>query len=203
MTSLRQQMLEEMQLRGLSSRTQQSYLNAVRQLAEYLREQGLLAQVVAETWRQDWVVDCRPVGKGETALKYLAPYVFRVALSNKRILIVQDGLVTFRYQNGETKRQRTCTLLAEAFIHRFLQRGAHWALPKGFVKVRYYGLLAPGNRKRLAQAKQLLGMRIDVGDEPQPTDADSPEDNEAVTCPHCGQPMTVIQRIQPRARCPP
>ena len=120
MTSLRQQMLEEMQLRGLSSRTQQSYLNAVRQLAEYLREQGLLAQVVAETWRQEWVVDCRPVGKGETARKYLAPYVFRVALSNKRILMVQDGQVTFRYQNGKTRRQHTCAFSSEAFIHRFL-----------------------------------------------------------------------------------
>ncbi len=105
-----------------------------------LRKQKLLAQVPDKTWRQDWVVDCRPVGKGETALKYLAPYVFRVALSNKRILMVEDGQVTFRYQDGATKRQRTCTLSAEAFIHRFLQH----VLPKGFVKVRYYGLAGTG-----------------------------------------------------------
>jgi hypothetical protein len=130
----------------------------------------LLAQVADETWRQDWVVDCRPVGKEETALKYLAPYVFRVALSNKRILKTENGQVTFRYQDGKTRRQRTCTLSAEAFIHRFLQH----VLPKGFVKVRYYGLLAPGNRKRLAQAKRLLGKRTDTGNDPQLTDADAP-----------------------------
>ena len=164
-----------------------------------LRKQGLLARLPTETWRQDWVVDCRPVGKGETALKYLAPYVFRVALSNKRILKLEHGQVTFRYQDGETKRQRTCTLSAEAFIQRFLQH----VLPKGFVKVRYYGLLAPSNRKRLAQAKRLLGKRTDERNDPQSTDADGTEGIKAVVCPHCGQPMTVVQRIQPRARCPP
>ncbi len=107
--------------------------------------------------------------------------------------------VTFRYQDGETKQQRTCTLSAEAFIQRFLQH----VLPKGFVKVRYYGLLAPGNRKRLAQAKRLLGKRTDERTDPQAMDADAAEEIKAVVCPHCGQPMTVVQRIQPRARCPP
>jgi hypothetical protein len=164
-----------------------------------LRKEGLLALVPDKIWRRDWVVDCRPVGTGETALKYLAPYVFRVALSNKRILKVQDGQVTFRYQDGETKQQRRCMLSAEAFIQRFLQH----VLPKGFVKVRYYGLLAPSNRKRLAQAKRLLGKRTDERTDSQVTDADGAEEIKAVVCPHCGQPMTVIQRIQPRARCPP
>ena len=164
-----------------------------------LRKHGLLAQISAETWRQDWVVDCRPVGKGESALKYLAPYVFRVALSNRRILKLENGHVTFRYQDGETKRRRTCSLLAETFMQRFLQH----VLPQGFVKVRYYGLLAPGNRKRLAQAKRLLGKGTDESPDSQVTDADGAEETKAVVCPHCGQPMTVIQRIQPRARCPP
>ncbi len=144
-------------------------------------------------------MDCRPVGKGETALKYLAPYVFRVALSNKRIVKLEDDQITFRYQDGETKRMRTCTLPAETFMQRFLQH----VLPKGFVKVCYYGLLASGNRKRLAQAKQLLGKTADERNDPQSTDADGTEGINAVFCPHCGQPMTVVQRIQPRARCLP
>jgi len=118
-----------------------------------LRKTGLLSQIPDSVWRQAWVVDCRPVGKGESALKYLAPYVFRVALSNKRILNVVNDQVTFRYQDGKSKRQHTRTLSAEAFIHRFLQH----VLPRGFVKVRYYGLLAPSSRSRLAQAKRLLG----------------------------------------------
>jgi hypothetical protein len=164
-----------------------------------LRKQKLLAQVADETWRQDWVVDCRPVGKGESALKYLAPYVFRIALSNKRILKVEDDQVTFRYQDGETKRQRTCTLLADTFIQRFLQH----VLPKGFAKVRYYGLLAPGNRQRLRQAKRLLGQEAQARREPQATNQDDGEKIKAIACPHCGHPMTVLQRLQPRARCPP
>ena len=122
-----------------------------------------------------------------------------MALSNKRILKLKDGQITFRYQNGKTKRQCRCTLSAEAFIHRFLQH----VLPKGFVKVRYYGLLAPGNRNRLAQAKRLLGKGTDERTDSQVTDADGAEETKAVVCPHCGQPMTVVQRIQPRARCPP
>ena len=121
-----------------------------------LRKAGLLSQVCAESWHQDWVVDCRPIGKGETALKYLAPYVFRVALSNRRILKTEKGQVTFRYRDGETKRQRRCMLAAEAFIHRFLQH----VLPKGFVKVRYYGLLVPRYRKRLTQANPLYASRL-------------------------------------------
>ena len=164
-----------------------------------LRKQGLLAQVADETWRQEWVVDCRPVGKGGTALKYLAPYVFRVALSNRRILKTENGQVTFRYRDGKTRRQRTCTLSADAFIHRFLQH----VLPKGFVKVRYYGLLAPGNRKRLAQARCLLGKTMATPNEPQTTPESELQDARVITCPHCGQPMNVVQRIQPRARCPP
>jgi hypothetical protein len=164
-----------------------------------LRKQGLLPQVSDKTWRQEWVVDCRPVGKGESALKYLAPYVFRVALSNKRILKLEHGQVTFRYQDSATKRQRICTLSAEAFIQRFLQH----VLPKGFVKVRYYGLLAPGNRKRLAQVKRLLGKTTDAPKQPQATDQDDVENVKAIACPRCGRPMAVIQRLQPSARCPP
>lgn len=164
-----------------------------------LRKTGLLSQIPDSVWRQPWVVDCRPVGKGESALKYLAPYVFRVALSNKRILKVEHDQVTFCYQNGETKQQRTCTLSAEAFIHRFLQH----VLPRGFVKVRYYGFLAPGNRARLVQIKRLLGMTADPQVEPQTSDQDGLQQEKVVACPHCGQPMEVIQSIRARARQPP
>jgi hypothetical protein len=164
-----------------------------------LRKEGLLSQTPDITWRQEWVVDCRSVGRGESALKYLAPYVFRVALSNKRILNVAHGQVTFSYQDGQTKRQRTCTLSAEAFIHRFLQH----VLPRGFVKVRYYGLLAPSSRSRLAQAKRLLGITTDLQISSQISDHDGVQEEKVVDCPHCGQPMISILHIRPRPRNPP
>ncbi len=97
-----------------------------------LRQSALYGQVAPTTWHQAWVVDCRAVGSGATALKYLAPYIFRVALSNNRIVSVQDERVTFRYRDGASKQMRSCTLGALSFLGRFLQH----VLPQGFVKVR-------------------------------------------------------------------
>ncbi|MFQ5923891.1 MAG: transposase, partial [Anaerolineales bacterium] len=92
-----------------------------------------------EVWRQDWVVHCQPVGSGVAALKYLAPYVFRVALSNRRIRRLAGDQVTFEVRGSQSGAMRTCTLPAEEFMRRFLQH----VLPRGFVKVRYYGFF-PG-----------------------------------------------------------
>jgi len=98
-----------------------------------LRSTELFDQVPASVWESDWVVHCKAVGNGETAFKYLAPYIFRVAISNSRLLKVENDHVTFRYRASDTGQSRTCTLAAEEFIHRFLQH----VLPKGFVTVRY------------------------------------------------------------------
>ena len=89
---------------------------------------------------------CKPVGDGRTVLKYLAPYIFRIAISNRRLVKLEHDQVTFRYRTSDTDQLRLCTLSAGEFIHRFLQQ----FLPKGFVKVRYYGIFAPGCRKCLA-----------------------------------------------------
>jgi hypothetical protein len=78
-----------------------------------LKQAGLLAQVPAHVWRQEWVVHCQPVGTGQAALKYLAPYIFRVALSNHRILKCEAGQVTFRYRESDTRRWKSCTLPVE------------------------------------------------------------------------------------------
>lgn len=110
-----------------------------------LRKTHCFALVPAAVWEQEWVVPCQPVGTGVTALKVSGPIHpvaqqcrFRVAISNSRILKLADDQVTFRYRTSDTGKLRTCTLPAEEFIRRFLQH----VLPKGFVKVRYYGFLA-------------------------------------------------------------
>jgi len=105
----------------------------------------LFAQVPPETWQKDWVVHCEPVGSGKHALKYLAPYIFRVAISNRRLLRLENGHVTFQYRDGETKQIKTKTITAEEFIRRFLQH----VLPYRFIKVRYYGFLSARHRPRL------------------------------------------------------
>ncbi len=120
-----------------------------------LRQLKLEKEVPSETWSKPWVVDCRPVGRAQAALKYLAPYVFRVALSNNRLVSVANDQVTFCYRVADTKKTNTCTLPAEKFIARFLQH----VLPKGFVKVRYFGLFSPGKRLLLAKVREMLRMR--------------------------------------------
>jgi Putative transposase/Transposase zinc-binding domain len=98
-----------------------------------LRQTAWAGQVDARVWAKPWIVDCRSVGSGASALKYLAPYIFRIALSNNRIEQLANDAVTFRYTEGKTGAHKRATLSVDTFIGRFL---AH-VLPKGFVKVRY------------------------------------------------------------------
>jgi predicted RNA-binding Zn-ribbon protein involved in translation (DUF1610 family) len=166
-----------------------------------LRRTGLFDQVPPEVWQQDWVVHCKPVGKGVGALKYLAPYIFRVAISNRRILKVSNGNVTFRYRASDTGRWRTCTLTAEAFLRRFLQH----VLPKGFVRVRYYGLFSPSLRHQLPLIRLLLAAPGGATDTTQEAHANTASvlSGVNVPCPKCGQPMRWVKRLRPSARCPP
>ncbi len=166
-----------------------------------LAKTALFAQISSKVWQQDWVVHCKSVGTGRTALKYLAPYVFRVAISNRRLIKLEDEQVTFRYRATDTGQLKLCTLSVEEFIRRFLQH----VLPKGFVKVRYFGFFAPGCRKRLAALRQQLELtyaccaRETVATQ---VAADlSPEPK--LCCPNCGQPLLFQRAIQPTGRCPP
>ena len=161
-----------------------------------LQKTDLFDSVPAEAWTQDWVVHCQPVGSGIAALKYLAPYIFRVALSNRRIRRFTDGKVTFSYRDSHSGETRSCTLGAEEFIRRFLQH----VLPKGFVKVRYYGFFSPSKRRYLPRLRRLLGFSgaTEPSDDQQ-ANAMSP----VLRCPTCGQEMRWIQTIRPNGRCPP
>jgi hypothetical protein len=149
-----------------------------------LRKTDFFDQIPAAVWRQDWVVHAKPVGDGRTALKYLAGYVFRVAISNHRILKLKNEQVTFRYKDTQTGKIKRCTLAAFEFIRRFLQH----ILPKGFVKVRYYGLFSPAWRARLSlRQQQLIALALPTLDpDPDPSKT-IPTDYHTVCCPTCGQ----------------
>lgn len=176
-----------------------------------LKDSDCFADIPAEVWLNEWVVHSKPVGDGTLALKYLAPYVFRVAISNHRILDMDDGKVTFRYRATDTGKLKTSVLPAEEFIRRFLQH----VLPKGFVKVRYFGFLASGCRPRLTALRQQLASTADDplpdsnGDcEDEPSDEQDSPDSKDVLCPSCGRPMMLQRSIQrgesfPRERHPP
>jgi hypothetical protein len=162
----------------------------------------LFARIPSKVWLQDWVVHCKPEGNGRTALKYLAPYVFRVAISNRRLVKLENDAelvptVTFRYWATDTGESKLCTLSTEEFIHRFLQH----VLPKSFVKVRYFGFFAPGCRKRLAALRQLLEQEYpeNLGESEATPEPAEPN----LCCPSCGQPLLFQRTIQPTGRCPP
>lgn len=158
-----------------------------------LTQAGLVEQVPPQVWRQEWVVHCQPVGSGQAALKYLAPYIFRVALSNRRILKLQDGQVTFRYRDRATRHWKSRTLPAEEFIRRFLQH----VLPKGFQKVRYYGFFSSGQRHRLKQVRHLLGAASPPLSAPA-AQAPAQPPVPRLLCPTCGQPMRRTQTLRPQ-----
>jgi hypothetical protein len=166
-----------------------------------LKKASLTSTLAADTWTSEWVAHCQPVSRGHSALKYLAPYIFRVAISNRRIIQATAGKVAFRYRTSDTGQFRNCTLTAEEFLRRFLQH----VLPKGFVKVRYYGLFSPARLHQLAVIRLWLDMS-----EPEaaPTDSanghvDSVTSERGVLCPTCGQLMQLVLTFRPRSRRPP
>jgi Putative transposase/Transposase zinc-binding domain len=121
---------------------------------DILRREGLLEPIDASVWHRDWVVHCQPAGDGRESLRYLAPYVFRVAIGDHRIVACDDGQVTFTYRKVGSKRQRQMTLDAMEFLRRFLQH----VLPTGFQKVRSYGFLSPGGRVALDLVRWLIAL---------------------------------------------
>ena len=117
------------------------------------RRPDLIAPAAA--WAKPWVVHINHWGQGHQAvLQYLARYVFRVAITNTRIVALDDQTVTIRYKQRKSARWRTCRMLGNEFLRRFLQH----VLPKGLHKVRYFGLWHPSQRQRAAQARLLLEL---------------------------------------------
>ena len=162
-----------------------------------LQKHDCFQQVPASVWSHDWVVHCQPVGRGLRALRYLAPYIFRVAISNQRLVAVTDETVTFRYRPSGSYEWQLCTLSAFAFIRRFLQH----VLPKGFVKVRYFGFFSPSQRHCLHQIRAWFtpprpSSSPDKQDEPRPSTRPEP----FPCCPHCGQPLRLTKTLMPDKR---
>lgn len=103
-------------------------------------------------WDPDWVIDARQVGNGKRALKYLAQYIFRVAIAPSRIIKVTQTHVTFKYQPSGSKVWKKMELKIFEFMRRYLQH----TLPSGFTKIRHYGFLAPNARVGLARVRELI-----------------------------------------------
>jgi hypothetical protein len=140
-------------------------------------------------FQQDWVVYAKPpFGGPEHVLHYLARYTHRVAISNHRIVAVNESQVTFRWKDyAHHSKQRTMTVSGEEFLRRFLQH----VLPKGFPRIRYFGWLANRKRRELLPRCRLLLAHI-----PQ-TAPVAPTGEPAVwQCPQCQGAMRFVERLK-------
>ena len=161
-------------------------------------------------WRKPWILHVTGWGNGEQAvLDYLARYVFRIALTNARITGLDDEAVTIRYEERKTGRSRTCRLRGDEFMRRFLQH----VLPRGFHKVRYFGLWHPAQRHNAARIRQMLQLqaplKVDPPQDPvtpplEPPSVEPTPTAESLICPHCHQGRLIfIRTLTPRQAMAP
>ena len=162
---------------------------------ELMAQQGLLAQIPDKAWSIAWNVNSQAVGSAEATLKYLTPYVFRVAISDHRIVNVDDDnhQVTFWYRHKESQRRRTLTLDIMEFMRRFL----HHVLPAGFMKIRYYGFLSPTSSVDLDTIR--THIELAHGFEISTPVVQAPV-MRPMTCPHCGGTLHYGGFTPPRQR---
>lgn len=171
------------------------YLFNHKALAKVFRAKLLAAladagMALPPQYPEKWVVDCKHVGNGEKALIYLGRYLYRGVIQEKDILACENGQVTFRYQNGKTRKRERRTVSGVAFLRLVLQH----VLPKGFRRARNFGFLHP-NSKRLIQLLQYLHKRVPA----QPAIAKRP----ALRCRCCGGEMRIVRTRIPPQRVPP
>lgn len=141
--------------------------------------------------KTNWNVQLQPVGSGKTALRYLARYVQRSAFSANRIPGYDpNGNILLKWTDSTTKK----TSVLKLHPHEFIRRWSLHILPKGFPRIRHYGLAAGAAKKNRQLLRRLLGQAPEIPFDPPPP--------EPFTCPHCQGILTFLREI-PRPRGPP
>jgi len=171
--------------------------------AIFASEQGF-ARLIEHLWKKEWVVYCKkPFGGAQSALDYLGRYTHRVAIANHRIASVKDGMVSFWYRDrGHGRKLTLMGLAAEEFIRRFLLH----VLPKSYVRIRHFGLLANRCKKRdLSRCQELLGQKPTSS---EPAEMSAREMLLHLTgldldkCPNCGRGTMHVVADLPPTRLP-
>ncbi len=175
-------------------------LHALGQLRFFGEHAGLADAAAFKTWlaplrKTEWVVYAkRPFAGPEAVLAYLSRYTHRVAISNRRLVSLDENGVSFRWKDYRAKdqtRHKTMTLSPQEFMRRFLLH----VLPARFHRIRHYGLLANGNRRtNLALARELLQVAPPASD--AAATAEQEEPTPTFVCRHCGQGLIVLQVFQ-------
>ena len=178
---------EKRKWRIKTSKNKKAYLFNHKALAKVFRAK-LLAGIrkvgleLPDCYPKTWVVDVKSVGSGDKALVYLGRYLYKGVIQEKDIIACKDGQVTFRYQDGKTKRMHTRTLPGAQFLGLVLQH----VLPKGFRRARNFGFLHSNSKRLLVLLQGLLNLN--------PIKALVARANRPVIkCPCCGGAMKVVK----------
>jgi hypothetical protein len=165
-----------------------------------MKRAGLLDSIPSEVWDRAWNVNSQAVGDGRLALKYLAPYVFRVAIGNHRIVSVapnKDGEdeVTFLVKRTGTNRYQSVTVSAEEFLRRYLQH----VLPRGFQKVRHFGFAHSQAKTNWEWLRMLVTVSIHLV-YVLTVSAKPIRERHRFACKECGGDMKYVMHIKYKDR---
>ncbi len=163
-----------------------------------------------KTWKRPWCSFCKHYGQARQAVvDYLARYAFRIAITNTRIVAMDDTHVIFKYKHRNTDQWKACRLTGVEFLRRFLMH----VLPKGFHKLRYYGLWHPSKHdlqqrtrlllswlKRFPPGEPVLIADVAAEADPTPQAPDASEEGFSPACPYCGSRW--VEHVQVRCRGP-
>lgn len=159
---------------------------------DLVEQAGLLREIPRQVWQKSWNVNCQATGGAGNSIRYLSRYVFKVAISDYRIVSAENGFVVFSYQKTNSRRTRFMKLTAEEFIRRFLQH----TLPSGFMKVRYYGFMNACCSVAVDKIRASIELLNDFEKTQQETEEPKSE-KPAPYCPDCGARLRYCYSVLP------
>lgn len=160
-------------------------------LLTHLKQAQLIPQQTLNTlWKLSWNTDIQNFGNGHNAIKYLGQYIFKTAITDPRIVHIDNTHVTFTIKDRQTLRYHKRRITGEEFLRRYLLH----VLPSGFHRIRYYGFLHPRSRHTLERIRTLLRIK------PSNKKPETKTREHTFKCPRCGHPMELIEH---KSRAPP
>ncbi len=171
----------------------------VREKFSFLLEKQspeIFSTISEDIWKSGFNTHSEMVGNGEGTLKYLANYVYKTAISNNRIISLENGKVTFSYKQSKTNKTKYLTIPVFEFMRRFLQH----TLPRRFQRIRHYGFLSSGAKNKFNQICSYFEIKDKKPKKPEPPKY-HPRDKDI--CPKCHKRMKLHYTLKRSERAPP
>jgi DNA-directed RNA polymerase subunit M/transcription elongation factor TFIIS len=195
--------------RNIWNKASNKFLIPVRKLSRKFREKfcyllkkknpEMFKTIPQKVWKSGFNTHSKPVGNGESTLKYLANYVYKTAIGNNRIVSLENGKVTFNYKDSKTNEVKYVKISVFEFMRRFLQH----TLPKRFQRIRHYGFLSSGAKKKFEKICSYFHFTKYKKPETKQK-SDKLKTHEKFLCPKCHKKMKFLWTLERRAeRAPP